>query len=188
MGICGICFEETCFSLNGCKHHFCSSCIEEWYLRSNSIDCPTCRQPHIDGYEMLIELRCGHAYDILKQIEVNITYTHLKKRAFKKEKLIWKPYGTFEDAMKDFKMKAIEVVDFIHNTMCQHINVTRQTYHHIYTICDGLTGHYLENINQEKNKGYGALRYYSLCMYFKDLGVQKKWWNHVEFNNYIFEK
>ena len=137
MSVCGICLEETLLSLHGCEHNFCSSCIDEWYLRSNSMNCPTCRQPHIDGYGMLIELRCGHAYDILKQIEVNITYTHLEKRAFKMKEFEWNPRGTFQDAMEDFRIKAITVVNFIRNTICQHIRVSRQTYHDIFTICDG---------------------------------------------------
>lgn len=171
---CGICFELCACRISGCQHVFCNECIDEWYLKSNDITCPTCRTPHPSGINLLIELRCSQAFRVLSLIHVfqNIkTDTKLKKN-----ELCWHPNynSSFKEAMKSFKKKTTDMLNSISSTVRMQNRVTRSDSHKLLCLCNPES---LIKCWKNKDKGLGAIQFYNECLFLFKLGLNSNWWN-----------
>ena len=172
---CGICFEPCYDTIHGCNHTFCSHCIEEWYLTSNNITCPTCRNPHPSGYQVLIELRCSQAFRVLSLIYVFLNMTHTSRVRFKRKGLHWHAgYNhSFEEAMQSFQERVTDIFQSISTAVHRHIRLTRKNSRILSHFCNPQS---VVKCWEMRERGIGAFEFYKECMVLLKLGIESKWW------------
>ena len=174
---CGICFEPCYGQIHGCKHPFCGQCINEWYLKSNDITCPTCRSLHPSGINLLIELRCAQAFRVLSLIHVfqNVK-PDISRMTFRKKGLSWHPKynSSFDEAMISFKKKTTKLLDSISCTVHLQNRVTRSDARKLFMLCNPES---LDKCWEMKEKGLGAIQFYNECLLLFKVGLDSKWWN-----------
>ena len=173
---CGICFESCYNQINGCKHPFCGQCINEWYLKSNKITCPTCRIPHPNGINLLIELRCAEAFRVLSLIHVfQNMKQYIFKMTFRKKELRWHPKynSSFDEAMESFKKKTTDLLNCISSTVSMQNRVTRSDSCKLFELCNPES---LIKCWKNKEKGSGAIQFYNECVLLLKLGLDSNWW------------
>ena len=175
--VCGICLEPCSSQIDGCKHPFCVACIDEWYLTSNDITCPTCRSFHPYGYNLLVELRCSQAFRILSLIHVfQCMKNQTTRMKFKKKGLSWHPEwnSSFDEAMESFRKKTTEILKTISSTVHSQNRLTRNDSHNLSILCNPDS---LIKCWEAKERGIGAIEFYKECLLLFKIGIDSNWWN-----------
>ena len=168
---CVICFETTNHCIC-CNHAFCKECIHKWYMQSNSISCPVCRQNDIRGYNILITLRCHESYSILLNIE-NCLTTRLGVHPTPSLAC-----ANIDDYMQAFMVNVPLLVRRIETLVIARNRLTRNASTSLYSICNALKDKFLQHVGFKANTD-GALRFFNLCFFFNLFGLKHNWWSKL---------
>lgn len=182
MNICCICLTETDNTISGCNHICHDECIENWYLKSNSVSCPMCRKSHPDGINKLKELWCKTAYEQLLFIKCCLLYTYTPNVDIKVylRQFQWYSYKKepIFDSINRFVIMAKNSITWILNTIIK--NTRRMTRHDSNVLEKGISLlrtrlNYLYLLRDLDNTRI----FYITCQYFECWGYTKNYWKRV---------
>ena len=178
MEVCAICLEETDEKISKCEHTFHHECIEEWYMKSNTIKCPLCREPNIQGYEILKKIWFKSAIDQLVFIKISL----IKTFEVDKDYLIISSIIPFDVKFKENLDNAIyRVIGLIYNSIVWikyyiKLNV-RLTRSRLKCLDRGVSLLKSRLHILSITKHHEEARYFSIaCQYFERWGVETKIW------------